>query len=110
MKLPNAEHAFISVRKLDGYLLSEAHPAGQSKAEFFRAIGFSRTDADTLRAGLVAIAQGQEVTETASSSHGTKYVVDGWLSSPTGRMVEVRTVWIMNPGEDIPRLVTAYPH
>lgn len=38
-----------------------------------------------------------------------KYVVDGWLSVHTqeSRQWSIRTVWIIDRGEDAPRLVTA---
>jgi hypothetical protein len=45
------------------------------------------------------------------SPHGEKFVVDGWLSVHTeeGRQRSVRTIWIIDAGNDAPRLVTAYP-
>jgi len=36
-------------------------------------------------------------------------VVDGELLTPLGRRVSVRTVWIVEGEEEIPRFVTAYP-
>jgi hypothetical protein len=44
------------------------------------------------------------------SSHGTKYIVDGEIVSPVGKNPVVRTVWIVDHGQTIARLVTAYPH
>ncbi len=41
--------------------------------------------------------------------YGTKYIVDGWLVAPIGR-VGVRTVWIIPGGSLVPELVTAFPH
>ena len=45
------------------------------------------------------------------SAHGEKYVVDGRVSSQTGksRHRKVRTVWIIDRGAETPRLITAYP-
>jgi len=40
---------------------------------------------------------------------GIKYIVDGRLSTPSGKKVTVRTVWIVDKGSENPRLVTAYP-
>jgi hypothetical protein len=79
MRLPNGEQAFIPIEKLSGYLLSETHPTGQSKARFFRALGFTAEHADVL------------------------------IVAPDGRQVLVQTVWIIEPGESRPRFVTAYP-
>jgi hypothetical protein len=109
MKLPNREQASVAPPKLEGYLLAEAHPAGHSKAKFFRVIGFDETTVDMLRDGLLRIAQEDEVAQTVLSPHGTKYIIDGMLSTPSGRQVSIRTVWIIDTGRKIPRFVTAYP-
>jgi hypothetical protein len=44
-----------------------------------------------------------------TSVHGQKYIVDGMVLTPMGQDVIVRTVWIVDKGENRPRLVTAYP-
>jgi hypothetical protein len=44
------------------------------------------------------------------SKHGKKYIVDGAIESPGGKTPMVRTVWIIDKGENIPRLVTVYPY
>ena len=41
MKIPHAKSSSIPDRKITGYLLSPAHPAGGSKAVFFIRHGFS---------------------------------------------------------------------
>jgi hypothetical protein len=109
VKVPNRERAYIPSAKLYDYLLSETHSIGRWKAQFFRALGFNETNADALEQGLIAIAQSEEVTDTVSSRHGTKYVVDGPLQTPQGTFVQVRTVWIIDAGQERPRFVTAYP-
>jgi len=91
------------------YLLSDAHPVGRAKAKFFRAAGFDETNVVILQQCLITLAQTEEVKEVISSPHGTKYVIEGALSRPAGGLVHVRTVWIIEPGEDRPRFVTAYP-
>ena len=50
------------------------------------------------------------VTQSMESTHGKKYIVDGRIETPTGKVPIVRTVWIIDRGETVPRLVTAYPH
>jgi len=109
MGLPNAEAARIEADKLEGYLLSETHPVGKFKAKFFRGVGFAESNVDVLLHGLLAIARSEEVIETLSSVHGVKYVVDGVIPAPFGARVKLRTVWIIDQGEDRPRFVTAYP-
>ncbi len=109
MKLPNREKAYIPLPKLHNYLLSKIHSIGKWKAGFFLSLGFDATKVDELERDLVAIAHSEDISEVIPSVHGTKYVVDGLLQAPNGRSVQMRTVWIIDAGEDQPRFVTAYP-
>jgi hypothetical protein len=109
VKLPNREIAYIPSGKLGGYLLSKTHVVGRWKATFFGALGFDETNADVLQEGLMVIAHSQEVKEVVASPYGTKYIMDGLLETPVGGQVAVRTVWIVEEGDDRPRFVTAYP-
>ena len=109
MKLPNRESAYIPPSKLVDYLLSETHPVGRSKAKFWRAVGFDETNVAMLERGLIAIAHSEEVKEIVSSPYGVKYVIEGTLQTPAGNLIQVRTVWIIDTGQDHPRFVTAYP-
>lgn len=109
MRLPNAENAWVDQSKLSGYLLSEAHPVGRSKARFFRGVGFHEENVATLEQALLEIARTEEVAATITSAHGVKYVIDGSVVAPSGRGVRLRTVWIVDAGRDRPRFVTAYP-
>lgn len=108
MTLPNAERAFVPPDKLIGYLLALSHPVGGPKARFFRAHGFDETNAEALAAGLRAIATGA-ASSVRSSPFGTKYSVVGDLATPRGAVVQIETVWIVEPHDERPRLVTAYP-
>jgi hypothetical protein len=109
MKIPNREKAYIPSPKLHDYLLSKIHSIGKWKAAFFLSLGFDATTVDDLERHLIAIAQSEDVREVTPSAHGTKYVVDGSLQAPDGRLVQMRTVWIIDADEDRPRFVTAYP-
>jgi hypothetical protein len=109
MKLPFREHAFVPSAKLVDYLLSATHPIGKSKAQFFAAFGFDAANAIDLEQQLVTIAQTEDVYETISSPHGEKYVVRGILHAADGRQAIIETVWIIEPAQDRPRFVTAYP-
>ncbi len=109
MKLPNREKAHVPQAKLTGYLLSETHMVGRFKAQFFKRLGFSQSNADELAQALLAIAQTEEVTEVVTTPYGTKFILDGWLQTPSGERVRVRTVWIVEKGQTCPRLVTVYP-
>jgi hypothetical protein len=108
MLLPNRDRAYVPESKLIGYLLSETHTVGKSKAKFFRGLGFDEANAAALGQELLSIAQTEAVAEVVHSSYGSKYVVDGLLEAPN-RTVKVRTVWIIELEDARPRFVTAYP-
>ncbi len=109
MELPNKSRAYVSENKITGYLLSETHIVGRTKAKFFRSFGFDETNVSQFEKGLVDIAQTESVVETTETIYGKKYVIDGELETPNGDMIRLRTVWIIETGDDVPRLVTAYP-
>ena len=111
MKLRNADLATVDRSKIVDYLLNEAHPDNGGKAQFFIALGFSRDQPEVLIKALRDVADHGEVVHRIESPHGEKSVVDGWLSVHTeeSRRRSVRTIWIIDAGEDAPRLVTAYP-
>lgn len=95
--------------KLSAYLLSLTHPVGQSKARAPRAVGFAETNVALLEQGLQTIAREEDVVQTEESLHGVKYVVDGAVMTPLGSSMHLRTVWIIDAGQERPRFVTAYP-
>ena len=109
MQLPNRDDAYIPPPKLTNYLLSEVHAVGKAKAKFFRSLGFNETNVTVLEKQLLAVAHLRPVTKVTSSAYGIKYVIDGMIETPEGNPVPVRTIWIIEQGEDKPRFVTAYP-
>lgn len=108
MLLPNRAEAYVPREKLTGCLLSQTHTVGRSKAQFFRAHGYSEQTIGRFEHDRLDVVKANEVQQVAESPHGTKYVVDGTLETPRGTRVEIRTVWIIEPDER-PRFVTAYP-
>lgn len=109
MELPNKSDAYIPPEKVTGYLLSETHAVGKSKARYFRSHGFHDGNADKLIQGLLAIAQNEQVRDVETSTHGKKYIIDGELETPKGVMIRARTIWIIENDQGSPRFVTAYP-
>lgn len=108
MELPNARQAIVDPAKIRDYLLSPEHPVGRAKARFFGALGFRQVEWPLLREALLAHAFG-EAELSGSGPRGQKYAVRGILQGPVGRGTPVISVWIVLAGEDLPRLVTAYP-
>ena len=109
MLLPNCENAYVPPEKLTHYLLSETHIVGKAKAKFFRAHGYNDDNVHLLEQGLLLIARNNEVEEETTSLHGTKYGIKGMLTTPSGTVVTLHTVWIVETGDERPRFVTAYP-
>ncbi len=109
MQIPNNANAYVPFEKLVGYLLSETHAVGKSKARLFRESGFDETNIAQLERELRNIAQNENVEDIIHSPYGTKYVIDGSMKTPKGGVVRIRTGWIIETGRDNPRFVTAYP-
>ncbi len=110
MTLPNAHLAVIERKKLVEYLLNAAHPDNGGKAAFFVALGFQIENWEMLAAALRSLALNSTVSQSIETLHGWKYIVDGAIETPTGKNPPVRSVWIIDRREVVPRLVTAYPH
>lgn len=109
MKLPHRKNAYIPKEKLTDYILSETHADGKLKAKLFRKVGFNETNLALLEKSLLNIAYTGEVKDIVESIHGTKYVIDGEIKTPSGKILKIRTVWILEPNKNAPRFVTTYP-
>lgn len=109
MKLPNYEQAIVPQEKITEYLLSLTHPDGKSKAKFFLKFGFNVDSWEIMATALINHAADYELTKIESSPFGTRYVVEGRVITPDGRNPEVRSVWFISTGDDIPRLISTYP-
>ena len=72
-------------------------------------MGFDESNVDSLEAELLSIAHTEEVARTETTPYGTKYVVYGTIDTPVCASVELLTVWMIDIGQESPRLITAYP-
>jgi hypothetical protein len=109
MTLPNGTRGLVERDKVVKYLMNLRHPEGAGKARFFLRLGFKPDEWPVLAEALPLVAREGIVSLVVESVHGNKYIVDGTLRGPYGRVAPVRTVWIREPGNERPRLVTAYP-
>jgi hypothetical protein len=109
MKLPNSNLCRVDREKITDYLLNREHPDNGGKADFFIALGFQRDDWRTFATALRSQAQQSSVSQSLESVHGKKYIVDGLIETPIGKTPMVRTIWIVDSGQNSPRLITAYP-
>ena len=85
MRLPNADSAIVEHEKIVSYLLNPAHPDNEGKARFFLGVGFNQENWQLLAAALKRIAENQPASKIMASPHGTKYVVDGRIETPSGK-------------------------
>ena len=109
MKVPNYEQAYIESDKLTKYLLNFDHPEGASKAVFYKAMGFNRSNADELETELLRHVADNDIHSVSENQHGTKYVVIGLFHGKQERTRLLKTVWLIENSKKYPRLVTAYP-
>ena len=109
-RLPDCEKARIEDNKLFNYLLNPNHPDGKSKAQFYKLIGYSPDKGEQLRADLLRLACMGLVTDELPNRIGRKYVVVGPIDAPNGKTYQLLTVWAVEPPNEEPRLITAYPN
>lgn len=92
------------------YLLDLTSENGRAKARFFLSFGFTIEAWQIMAQTLKDHAGDHEVTRVEERPpFGTHYVIEGALTTPDGRNPAVRVVWIIDEGDDVPRLVSAYP-
>ena len=75
MKLPHLEQAIVPPEKVKDYLLSETHPKGRFKAEFFKSFGFTSTNWQKLSEALVSHVREHGVVEEIASPFGVRYAI-----------------------------------
>ncbi len=109
MKLPHADKALVEREKTVNYLLNLGHRYGASKARFFSGCGFRLAEWERLAEALREHGRTHEVARERETGFGPRYVVEGPLTTPSGRRPGVRTVWQFDAGAVAPRLISAYP-
>lgn len=109
MKLPNADTALVEHDKVVDYLLNPEHRYGASKSRFFATFGFRAEAWEELALALREHGRQNEVSRVRETDFGPRYEVEGDLTAPDGRRPRVCTVWQLDEGQTVPRLITAYP-
>lgn len=108
MKLPNPDQAIVDIAKLRDYSLNPQHPKGKHKARVFAAtLGFTVKDAEKLRGIVIEAAHGNEATPGSRDEHGERFSLDLETQGLFGKVI-IRTAWIVDTGENAPRLVSCY--
>lgn len=109
MMLPNGEHARVSLGRLRDYNLNPDHPTGKHKARVLAAaLGFTQTNARQLQTILKRIAHTHPAIEGAQDEHGQRYTIDFELENQQDELVTLRSGWMIDVGETIPRYLTVF--
>ncbi|HEX6900200.1 MAG TPA: hypothetical protein VF789_10820 [Thermoanaerobaculia bacterium] len=108
MKIPYADRAEVSLRKLRDYCLNPLHDEGKHKARVFASVlGITEADAEALRDLLLAAVQTRDAQTGFLDAYGQRYTVDFPVDWRGNRAV-VRSGWILEHGSEIPRFTTCY--
>jgi hypothetical protein len=82
---------------------------GRFKARFFEALGYTADQAERLEQDIRNLLLSSDPRLREKTEFGQKYEVRAVITGPQNRSVELITVWIVLPGEKVPRFITAYP-
>lgn len=108
MKLPNGRMAVVADSKLLEYVLNPAHPVGRHHAALFEGLmGITRDHYLILKNALLEGARVEEVQPGQASRYGRKFEMRLSMEGPKAARV-VLAVWLIERGDDRPRLVTCY--
>ena len=108
MRIPGAERAVIAPEELRDYLLDESHDVGQPKARFFARLGYDRENWQQLGADLRNQHLILDSAREVPSTWGRRFILEALLTGPVSGGL-VRSVWEIGHGQEVPRLITAYP-
>jgi hypothetical protein len=109
MKMPDLYKAVIASEKIVRYLLDVDHPYGGSKARLLLSLGYSPAHWQQLEMDLRTAHLTEYVVETKQTNWGVRYEIVAPLTGPSGDTVVFRSVWQIDLGTDVPRLITMYP-
>ncbi len=108
MNLPNAEKAYVDIKKLEEYCLNPKHPRGKHKAKvFLSSLGITREDAGKLKQKIVNMVSQVECELSEKDQYGQRYIVD-LVYQNENRIANIRTTWIIKSLEDFPGMVSCF--
>lgn len=109
MRLPNHERAVIAPEKLTTYLLNTAHRRGGPKARLLAEFGYNQEKWELLAEDIRRFHLTADAVETHVTVYGVRYEISAPMRTPNGRSLNVRSIWQIDAGTDIPRLITLVP-
>ncbi|MBU2755205.1 hypothetical protein HFU84_10835 [Acidithiobacillus sp. CV18-2] len=106
--IPHLDQAVVPVTRIADYLLSQNHPIGRAKAEFFMGSGFAQENPQAMIDAIITHAK-TNGAYGKPSPYGLKYIVKGFMDTPARGPVMVCSIWMIETGGTAPAFVTAYP-
>jgi hypothetical protein len=107
-QLPNAGNAVLDDAKVIKYLLDNAHPQNNGKAQFFMGFGFTLKNWRELKNALLDHPRNNLVVSQITFQYGEKYEINCSIVSPDGRNPCVRSFWAIERPNSDPKFITAY--
>jgi len=111
--LPNAQNVEIDPRKFEEYSMNPDNPANQEKWMAFEAVGYAVWDSSSrsLAARDVIRQLKQQLASTPASQgrnsiYGLRFEVQIAIQGPNGRQGSLQTVWQIDNGVEVPKLIT----
>ncbi len=109
MKIPNAEHAVVDIRKLRDYCLNPLHSKGKHKARLFSSIlDMNSNNAEELRNILLEAIKRHDAQLAVKDARGQRYTLD-FTMKWHDKQSTIRSGWIIEVDSNIPKLTTAFP-
>jgi hypothetical protein len=108
MRLPNRAQAVIAQEKLLNYVLNTNHKRGGTKARLLARFGYTVQNWRRFE-GDIRGALETEVDVVKRTEYGMRYEIRLVLQTPIRMPLIVRTIWQIDDGTDVPRLITLYP-
>ena len=106
MIVPNAENAFVDIRKLRDYCLNPNNEVGKHKARVFAAaLNLTDKNALVLQTALLEAVRTIDAEIGKLDEYGQRYTVDFELEHQSKRAV-IRSAWIIDTDSKTPRLTT----
>ena len=111
MLIPNAKNAVVDIRKLRDYCLNPEHSTGKHKARLFSSIlSMTADDASELRSILLEVVQTEPAKLGRKDAFGQRYTrLDFTRLEWQNKSAVIRTGWIIEVDNQIPRLTSCYP-
>jgi hypothetical protein len=109
MKIPNADRAVIAPEKLRDYLLNPLHRRGGPKAKLLVGLGYQAAECGQLEWDLRRQHLTHEVSAVTDSEYGVRFEIVAPIVTPSGTRIDFCSIWQIDHGSDVARLITLYP-